>query len=79
MLTEQRDSMKRVVSPERPEGSIFQAEEHQHKGQNDDSSFGHIEFEVTFIYPNGDIHSGKIHRADAQQSVLEVDWELSAY
>lgn len=79
MLTEQRDSMKTGVSPEGPEGSIFQAEELQHKGQNDDSGFGHVESEVTFIYPDGDIHSGKIYRADTQQSVLEVDWELLAY
>lgn len=69
MLTEQRDSNKRAVSPEGPVGSIFQAKEHQGKGQNDDSSFGHVEFEGTFIYPDGDIQDNKIHRADAQQSL----------
>lgn len=69
MFTEQRDSMKRVVSPEGPVGSIFQAEEHQCKGQNDDSSFGHVEFQVTFIYPVGDIQGSKIYRADVQQSL----------
>lgn len=71
MLTEQRDSKKRAVSPEEPVESIFQAKEHHGKNQNDDSSFGHVEFEETFIYPDGDIQVNKICGADAQQSLCE--------
>lgn len=47
--------MKRIVSPKGPVGCIFQAEEHQCKGQNDGYSFGHAEFEVTFFYPDRDV------------------------
>lgn len=51
-----RDSMKTAASLWEPWGDYFRQKNNKGKGQHDDSSLGHDEFEVTFIYPEGDIH-----------------------
>lgn len=50
------DAMKSVVSLWEPWGEYFRLKNIQGKGQHNDSSFGHDEFEVTFVYPKGDNH-----------------------
>lgn len=52
----ERDSMESVASLWEPWGEYFRLKNIKGKGQHDDSSFGHDEFEVTFVYPEGDIH-----------------------
>ena len=47
--------MKTVASLVGPCEEYFRQKNIKSKGQKDDSSFGHVESEVTFVYPDGDI------------------------
>lgn len=73
VLTEQRDpSLKRVPSCAGRQEEHFWRE-NKSKGRRSDSRFGHVEFEVTSVYPDGDIQkpvelTGTIGLLEARES-----------